>query len=101
MGTCLLIVSILMCTAGAATATTDASSTAKTYTGPYSAQVVESTISTSLQGGGTFPCTNTYTMSGTLRMTIDQVSAVMVGPGEGAGQQQARAQAEGSTVFAQ
>src|SRR5258708_34281383 len=79
MRMCLLIVAALVCTACAATTTTDASSTAKTYTGQYSAQVVESTISTSLTGGGTFPCTNTYTMSGTLTMTIDQAGGVVVG----------------------
>lgn len=44
----------------------------KTYTGQYSVQVVESTVTVSLQGGGTFPCTNTYTMSGTLTLRVDQ-----------------------------
>src|ERR1051326_2130665 len=43
----------------------------KVYAGQFSAVVVESTVTTSLQGGGTFPCTNTYTMSGTITMTID------------------------------
>lgn len=67
----LLVASCLMCGACAAS-TTDASSKTKTYRGTYSSQVVESTVSTSLTGGGTFPCTNTYTMSGTLTMTIDE-----------------------------
>jgi hypothetical protein len=53
--------------------------TSKTYTGPYSAQVVESTVSTSLTGGGTFACTNTYTMSGTLTMTIGPTGSATVG----------------------
>jgi hypothetical protein len=47
-------------------------STLKTYTGQYSVQVVESTVTVSLQGGGTFPCTNTYTMSGTITLKVDQ-----------------------------
>jgi hypothetical protein len=49
-------------------------STLKTYTGQYSVQVVESTVTVSLQGGGTFPCTNTYTMSGTVTLKVDQAT---------------------------
>jgi hypothetical protein len=86
MRACLLVVASLICGACAA-ATTDASPTARTYTGPYSAEVMESTVSTSLTGGGTFPCTNTYTMSGTLTMTIDQVAGAMVGSAQIVGTQ--------------
>ncbi|MDB4874471.1 MAG: hypothetical protein JWM41_917 [Gemmatimonadetes bacterium] len=81
-----LAVALLLCGACAAS-TTDVATTAKTYTGTYSAQVVESTVSTSLTGGGTFPCTNTYTMAGTMTMTIDQVSGAMVGSAQIAGMQ--------------
>lgn len=49
-------------------------STLKTYKGQYSMQVVESTVTVSLQGGGTFPCTNTYTMSGTITLKVDQAT---------------------------
>jgi hypothetical protein len=86
MRACLLVVASLMCGACAGD-TTDVSTTATTYTGPYSAQVVESTVSTSLTGGGTFPCTNTYTMSGTLTMTIDQVAGAMIGSAQIVGTQ--------------
>jgi hypothetical protein len=78
MRACLLVAASLLC-AACGVGTTDVSTTAKTYTGSYSAQVVESTVSTSLTGGGTFPCTNTYTMSGTLTMTLDQVGGAMIG----------------------
>jgi hypothetical protein len=94
MRACLLVVSSLICGACAA-ATTDVSSTAKTYTGPYSAQVVESTVNTSLTGGGTFACTNTYAMSGTLTMTIDQQGSVMIGSAQIAGTQTETAYAGG------
>jgi hypothetical protein len=66
---------------------TEGPSTAKTYTGTYSAQVVESTVSTSLTGGGTFPCTNTYTMSGTLTMTINEAAGATIGSAQIAGTQ--------------
>src|SRR5258708_5575029 len=100
MRMCLLIVAALLCTPCAATTTTDASSTAKPYTGQYSAQVVESTISTSLTGGGTFPCTNTYTMSGTLTMTIDQAGGVVVGSAQVVGSQVETAHAGGTSCVA-
>ena len=86
MRSCLPVVATLLCTACAA-ATTDVASGAKTYTGTYSAQVVESTVSTSLTGGGTFPCTNTYTMSGTLTMTIGPTGSAAVGSAQIAGTQ--------------
>jgi hypothetical protein len=44
----------------------------KVYAGDYSVQVIESTVTQSLQGGGTFPCTNTYRMTGTLTLKVDQ-----------------------------
>jgi hypothetical protein len=80
MRTCLLIAASLVC-GGCAAGLTDGptSKTAKTYTGTYSATVVESTVTTSLQGGGTFPCTNTFTFSGTLTMTIDDATGGMTG----------------------
>jgi hypothetical protein len=68
---------LLLC--GACAGSTDVSATARVFTGSYSVQVVESTISTSLLGGGTFPCTNTSTMSGTVAMTVDTVGGVMSG----------------------
>lgn len=76
MRTYLLVASCLMCGACAASTTeTDTSPKTKTYTGTYSAQVVESTVTVSLVGGGTHPCTNTYTMSGTVTMTITESSS--------------------------
>ena len=88
-----------MCGACSAS-TTDASPTAKTYKGSYSAQVVESTVSTSLTGGGTFPCTNTYTMSGTLTMTIDEASGSTIGPAQIAGTQIETAHSTGTSCKA-
>ena len=73
MRACLLVVASLMCVACSATSTGEPSAT--TYTGPFSAQIVESTVTTSLLGGGTFPCTNTYTFSGTLSVQIDKAGA--------------------------
>jgi hypothetical protein len=88
MRTCLLAVAALLCSACAAAGTTDVvASTAKTYTGPYSAQVVESTVTTSLTGGGTFPCTSTYTMSGTLTITIGQAGNATLGTAQIVGTQ--------------
>ncbi len=87
MRTCLLVAASLFCTACAAAGTTDAASSGKTYAGPYTAQVVESTVSTSLTGGGTFACTNTYTMSGTLAMTIGPTGAAAVGSAQISGTQ--------------
>lgn len=86
MRSCLLVVATLLCTACAA-GTTDVASGAKTYRGTYSAQVVESTVSTSLTGGGTFPCTNTYTMSGNVTMTIGPTGSAAVGSAQIAGTQ--------------
>jgi len=65
----LLLAASLLC--GACSSTSEPSSL-KTYTGQYSVQVVESTVTVSLQGGGTFPCTNTYNMSGTITLKVDQ-----------------------------
>jgi hypothetical protein len=79
---------------------TDSSSTGKTYTGQYSTQVVESTVSTSLQGGGTFPCTNTYTMSGTLTVTIDSVTGEAVGQAHVEGTQKETAHSSGDSCKA-
>jgi hypothetical protein len=86
MSKCLVVAASLLCSACAA-GTTDVASSAKTYTGSYSAQVVESTVSTSLTGGGTFPCTNTYTMTGTLTMTIGQAVSTTVGSAQIVGAQ--------------
>lgn len=83
----LLVAASLLCGACAAAGTTDAGSTAKTYSGTYSATVVESTVSNSLTGGGTFPCTNTYTFSGTLTMTIGQLNGAMLGSAQVVGNQ--------------
>jgi len=99
MRACLLVVASLMCGACAA-ATTDVSATAKTYTGPYSAEVTESTVSTSLMGGGTFPCTNTYRMSGTVTMTIDQAAGAMVGSAQIVGTQTETAHSNGDSCTA-
>jgi hypothetical protein len=90
-------VAAICLSAACAGSTTGVVPTAKTYSGTYSAQVVESTVSTSLQGGGTFPCTNTYTMSGTLTMTIDQVSGVLVGSAQVVGTQKEIAYSAAST----
>lgn len=79
---------------------TDASSTEKTYTGQYSTQVVESTVSTSLTGGGTFPCTNTYTMSGTLTVTVDSVTGAAVGQARIDGTQKETAHSSGDSCKA-
>jgi hypothetical protein len=79
---------------------TDASSTAKTYTGQYSTQVVESTVSTSLLGGGTFPCTNTYTMSGTLTVAIDSVTGAAIGQAHVDGTQKETAHSSGDSCKA-
>jgi hypothetical protein len=87
MRTFFTVAAICLSAACAGSTTGVSPSTAKTYSGTYSAQVVESTVSTSLQGGGTFPCTNTYTMSGTLTMTIDQVSGALIGSAEIVGTQ--------------
>ena len=64
----LLLSALLL--SGACSSASEPSAT-KTYVGQYSVQVTESTVSVSLQGGGTFPCTNSYTMSGTLTLKID------------------------------
>ena len=69
----LMVATSFLC--AACSATTDASSNAKVYTGTYSVDVVESTVSTSLTGGGTFPCTNTYRMSGALTMSINSAAS--------------------------
>src|SRR4249919_54437 len=63
------LAALLLC---AACSSTSGPSTVKIYTGQYSVQVIESTVTVSLQGGGTFPCTNTYTMSGTITLKVDQ-----------------------------
>ena len=76
--------------------TTDVSASAKTYTGPFSAEVVESTVTTSLLGGGTFPCTNTFTMSGTLTMIVDQAGAAVTGSARLVGTQKETAHSSGS-----
>ncbi len=72
----------------------------KTFTGPYTAQVVESTVSTSLTGGGTFPCTNTYTMSGTLTMMIDETGSAVVGSAQVVGTQVETAHSSGPSCLA-
>ncbi len=95
-----LVVAILACGACAGDASTGTTSTAKTYTGPYSAQVVESTVSTSLSGGGTFPCTNTYTMSGTVTLTIDDATGAMVGSAQIVGTQVETAFSSGASCQA-
>jgi hypothetical protein len=100
MRTCLLVAAGLLCSACAAAGTTDVTSKAKTYTGPYSAQVVESTVSTSLTGGGTFACTNTYTMSGTLTMTLGATGSATVGSAEIVGAQTETAFAGGTSCKA-
>ena len=99
MRTCLLAVASLLCAACSAS-TTDGSAKAKTYTGTYSAVVVESTISTSLTGGGTFPCTNTYTMSGTLTMTIDDAAGAKIGSAQIVGTQVEMAHSSGESCKA-
>lgn len=53
--------------------------TGSSYTGSYSGVMVETTIGTSLTGGGTFPCTNTYTLSGTLTMRLTQSGSSVTG----------------------
>src|SRR4051812_37032874 len=72
-----LVLAVLACGACAGDAT--GSKSGRTYSAPYASEVVESTVSTSLTGGGTFPCTNTYAMNGTLTITIDESSGAMVG----------------------
>jgi hypothetical protein len=99
MRLCLLVVGSLLCGACAA-GTTDASAKTKTYTGPFSAQVVESTVTTSLQGGGTFPCTNTYTMSGVLSMKIDQAGSAIAGSAQIVGTQKETAHSSASSCIA-
>ena len=47
------------------------------YSGGYSGTMVETTVSTSLTGGGTFACANSYIVSGTLSMQL-QVSGSLV-----------------------
>ena len=89
-----------MCACMACASATDVSSTAKTYSGVYSTQVVESTVSTSLTGGGTFPCTNTYTMSGTITMTIDQAAGAVAGSAHVVGTQKETAHSSGSSCVA-
>lgn len=44
-------------------------------------------MSTSLTGGGTFACTNTYTMSGTLTMTIGPTGSPTLGSAQIVGTQ--------------
>ena len=80
------VAATFVCSGCAAAGSTDAGA-GKTYSGTYSATVVESTVSTSLTGGGTFPCTNTYTFSGTLTMTIDQANGAVNGAAHIAGNQ--------------
>src|SRR6185436_9573643 len=59
-----------------------------------------STVSTSLTGGGTFPCTNTYTMSGTLTVTIDSVTGAAVGQAHIDGTQKETAHSNGDSCKA-
>lgn len=92
----LLVATTLLCSGCAAGGSTDGGA-GKTYSGTYSATVVESTVSTSLTGGGTFPCTNTYTFSGTLTMTIDQTSGPVSGSAQIAGNQTETAHSGGAS----
>src|SRR4051812_39712607 len=97
MRVCLLVLASLL--SAGCSGMTDAS-TAKTYTGQYSTQVVESTVSTSLMGGGTFPCTNTYTMSGTLTVAIDSVTGAAIGQARVDGTQRETAHSSGDSCKA-
>jgi len=97
MRTCLLLAASLLCGCAGAT---DVNSGRKTYTGPYSATFVESTVSTSLQGGGTFPCTNTYTMTGILTMTIGPNDRSTVGTAQIDGVQTETAHSSGDSCKA-
>src|SRR3954463_11766398 len=81
-----LLLTTIACSACAA-ADSNGTSASKTYTGPFTAQVVESTVSTSLTGGGTFPCTNSYTMSGTLTVTINDATSGTLGVAQVSGTQ--------------
>jgi hypothetical protein len=96
MRTSLLFAGSLLCGACSA-GTTDVSASAKTYVGPFSAEVVESTVTTSLTGGGTFPCTNTYTMSGTMTMTVDEAGGAVRGSARLVGIQKETAHSNGSS----
>ena len=50
----------------------------KSYTGPYSGQYTETTVS-SLATGGFQTCTNTFTLSGTLTLTLEQTGDNVTG----------------------
>jgi hypothetical protein len=78
------VLALLLCGAcGGATS----SPTESFYSAPYAANVVETTVSTSLTGGGTFTCTNTYAMTGTLALTIVNESGSVSGDAQVVGKQ--------------
>ena len=74
-----LAVACAMCLACSATDLVGGGGT--TYSGPFSGQLSRSTAGQGNSGGGVISCVNTYTLSGTLSMTLTQSGTAVAGSG--------------------